>query len=144
MSAEERLDGPVRAISSALGEYRRPLLMVLAVAALLLQFQAVTPAVQTVSIAPTAITASVAGISPTEGSSPTPNPTEGTDYVSATTESSLSRMNLASVHFRSADSKAHVRATMTTVALDTTPDTQSFSTVRIPTPSSKEHSVTAA
>jgi hypothetical protein len=53
-------------------------------------------------------------------------------------------MNLASVHFGSADSKTHAPGTMTTVALDTTPDTQSFSTVRIPTPSSKEHSVTEA
>lgn len=118
--------------------------MVLAVAALLLQFQAVTPAVQTLSIAPTAITASLAGTSPAEGSSPPPNPTERTDYVSATTESSSSRMNLASVHFDSADSKAHVTGTMTTVALDTTLDTQSFSTLRISTPSSKENSVTAA
>jgi hypothetical protein len=118
--------------------------MVLAVAVLLLQFQAVTPAVQTLSIAPTAITAVLAGTSPTEGSSPLPNPTERTDYVSATTESSSSRMNLASVHFDSADSKAHVPGTMTTVALDTTPDTLSFSTLRIPTPSSKENSVTAA
>ena len=118
--------------------------MVLAVAALLLQFQAVTPAVQGFTIAPTTVTASPAGTSPTEGSSPTPNPTERKDYLSATTESSSSRMNLASVHFDSADSKAHVPGTMTTVALDTTPDTQSFSTVRIPTPSSKENSVTAA
>jgi hypothetical protein len=53
-------------------------------------------------------------------------------------------MNLASVHFARADSNTHVPGTMTTVALDTTPDTQSFSTVRIPTPSSKEHSVTEA
>jgi hypothetical protein len=118
--------------------------MVLAVAALLFQFQAVTPAVQTLSIAPTAITASVAAISRADSSSPTPNPTERTDYVSATTESSASRMNLASVHFDSADSRAHVPGTMTTVALDTTPDTQSFSTVRIPMSSSKEHPVTAA
>jgi hypothetical protein len=118
--------------------------MVLAVAALLFQFQAVAPVVQTSSIAPTAITASVAAIAPAESSSPTPNPTEGTDYVSRTTESSASRINLASVHFDSADSKAHVPGTMTTVALNTTPDTQSFSTVRIPMSSSKEHSVTAA
>jgi hypothetical protein len=118
--------------------------MVLAVAALLLQFQAVTPAVQTLSIAPTAIPASVASISPTEGSSSSPNPSERTDYVASTTDSSSSRMNLASVHFDSTDSKTHVPGTMTTVALDTTPDTQSFSTVRIPTSSSKEHSVTAA
>jgi hypothetical protein len=116
--------------------------MVLAVAAFLLQFQAVTPAVEALSTTPT--TATVAGISSIEGSSATPNPNERTDYVSATTESSTSRVNLASVHFASADSKTHVPGAMTTVALDTTPDTQSFSTVRIPTLSSKEHSVTEA
>ena len=118
--------------------------MVLAVAALLLQLQAVNPAVQILSMAPTAITASVVAISPAESTSPTASPVEHTDYVSATTESSSSRMNLTSVHFGSADSKAHLQGTMTTVALDTTADTQSFSTVRIPTSSSEEHSVTAA
>jgi len=116
--------------------------MVLAVAAFLLQFQALTP-VQALSITPAAIAASVAGISSTEGSWATPNPNERADYVSATTDSSTSRMNLASVRFSSADSKTHVPG-MTTVALDTTPDTQSFSTVRIPALSSKEHSVTEA
>jgi hypothetical protein len=118
--------------------------MVLAVAALLLQFQVVTPAVRTLSIAPTAITASVAAISSAQSTSPTASPVDPTDYVLATAESSSSRMNLASVHFDSADSKAHVPRTMTTVALDTTPDTQSFSTVRIPTSSSTEHSITEA
>lgn len=118
--------------------------MVLAVAALLLQFQAVTPAVETFSIVPTAITASVAAISPAESTSPTASPVERTDYVASTTDSSSSRMNLTSVRFDSADSKTHGPATLNTVALDTTPDTQSFSTVRIPTSSSKEHSVTAA
>jgi hypothetical protein len=118
--------------------------MVLAVAALLLQFQVVTPAVETLSIAPTAITASFAAISPAESSSPTASPVERTDYVASSTDSSSSQMNLSFVHFDSADSKAHVPGTMTIVALDTTPDTQSFSTFRIPTSSSKEHPITEA
>lgn len=117
--------------------------MVLAVAALLLQFQLLQPPAQAMSIAPTAINATTLVASPAPGARAT-SPVAQTDYISATTESSSSRMNLASVHLGSADSKTQLHGALTTVALDTTADTQSFSTVRIPTSSSKENSVKEA
>jgi hypothetical protein len=121
--------------------------MVLAVAALLLQFQSFQPPVQTLSFAPTAIATAAAGESPIKSVSPAANSADHMDYVSAATDCSSSRMNLASVHFAgidSLDSEAHLTGQLTTVALDTTSDTQSFSTVRIPTSSSKEDAVKEA
>ncbi len=117
--------------------------MVLAVAALLLQVQSFQPPVQTLSIAPTVIT-TAAGDSGIKSVSPAANSGGQIDYVSATTDSWSSRMNLASVHFASADSKTRLAGRLTTVALETTSDTQSFSTVRIPTSSGKENSVREA
>jgi hypothetical protein len=118
--------------------------MALAVAALLLQFQSFQPPVQTLSIAPTAIATAAAGESPIKSVSPAANSADHLDYVSAATEGSSSRMNLASVHLASVDSLDSKAGQLTTVALDTTSDTQSFSTVRIPTSSPKEDAVKEA
>lgn len=117
--------------------------MVLAVAALLLQFHAFQPAAPTFSAIP-ATTTSVSEVSLATSAPPTAPAATRTDYVAAADESSSARMNLTAVHLDSADSKTHMPGTLTTVALETTPDTQSFSTVRIPTPSSKEYGVKEA
>ena len=117
--------------------------MVLAVAALLLQFHAFQAAAPTFSAIPAATT-SVSEVSPATSASTTAPAATRTDYVASAGESSSARMNLTAVRFDSADSKTHVPGTLTTVSLDTTPDTQSFSTVRIPTPSSKEYGVKEA
>jgi hypothetical protein len=125
-------------------KYRRPLLMVLAVAALLLQFHAFQPVAPASSIAPAPDMSTAAEFSLATSASPTAAATIHADYVASAGESSSARMNLAAVHFDSADSKTHTPATLTAVSLDTTPDTQSFSTVRIPTPSAKEYGVKEA
>jgi hypothetical protein len=118
--------------------------MVLAVAALLLQFHAFQPVAPTTTMIPTANTNSAAEISPaTSASSAAPAATDS-DYVASAGESSSARMNLTAVHFDSADSKTHIPGTLTAVSLDTTPDAQSFSTVRIPRPSSKEYGIKEA
>ncbi|MGA6960149.1 MAG: hypothetical protein WBY38_12115 [Candidatus Acidiferrales bacterium] len=118
--------------------------MVLAVAALLLQFQAFQPPTQTFSVPPMAISASAAGAAPTTSAPHAAIAANHPDYVAASTESSSSRMNLNVVHLVNVDSKTHLTGSLNTVALDTTPDAQSFSTVRIPTPSSQEHSIKEA
>ncbi|MGA7852826.1 MAG: hypothetical protein WCA15_05825 [Candidatus Acidiferrales bacterium] len=117
--------------------------MVLAVAALLLQFHAIQPAAPTFNAIPLAST-SVSEVSLATSAAPAASAAKSADYVTAAGESSSARMNLTAVRFDSADSKTHMPGTLTTVALDTTPDTQSFSTVRIPTPSSKEYGVKEA
>ena len=118
--------------------------MVLAVAALLLQFHAFQPAAPTFSAIPEATTSvSEVSLATSSGIGGVVR-RKSTDYVTSAGESSSARMNLTAVHFDSADSKTHMPGTLTTVSLDTTPDTQSFSTVRIPTPSSKEYGVKEA
>jgi hypothetical protein len=118
--------------------------MVLAVAALLLQFQAFQPPAQALSIAPMATKASTAGAAPATSASLAPVPPKRADYVATSSESSSSRMNLTSVRFDNEDSRTTLPGTLTTVSLNTTPDTQSFSTVRIPTPASKEYGIKEA
>jgi hypothetical protein len=117
--------------------------MVLAVAALLLQFHAFQPAAPTSSMIPSATT-SVSEVSLATSASPSAPAATSTDYVASAGESSSARMNLTAVHLDSADSKTHLPGRLTSVSLDTTPDTQSFSTVRIPTPSSKDYGVKEA
>ena len=121
--------------------------MVLAVAALLLQLHSFVPTAPTsspvlatnnsiIAEAPLASSAAPAASAAT--------PAKHADYVAASGESSSIRMNLTAVHFDGADSKARLQGTLTTVSLDTTADAQSFSTVRIPTPSSKEYGIKEA
>jgi hypothetical protein len=118
--------------------------MVLAVAALLLQFHAFQPVAPTISGTPEATNTTVSGVSLSTAASPSVPSSTPTDYVTSAGESSSAQMNLTAVHFDSADSKTHIPGTLTAVSLDTTPDAQSFSTVRIPTPSSKEYGVKEA
>jgi hypothetical protein len=118
--------------------------MVLAVAALLLQLHAFQPVAPTTSMIPAATTTSVSEVSLATSASHAAAATTAADYVTSASESSAARMNLTAVHFDSADSKTRVPGTLTTVSLDTTPDAQSFSTVRIPTPSSKEYGIKEA
>jgi hypothetical protein len=113
--------------------------MVLAVAALLLQFQSFAPPAQTVSAQMPAIQA--ASVNSFEESAPVssqPTVVAENDYVAANTESSSSRMNLDEVHLVSADSRNQYSGTMKTVSFETPGDAQSFSTVRIPEVPAKE------
>lgn len=118
--------------------------MVLAVAALLLQFHAFQPVAPASSIIPAENTTVASEVSLATSASRAASAATRTDYVTSAGESSSARMNLAAVHFDSTDSKTHLPGTLTPVSLDTTADAQSFSTVRIPTPSSKEYSIKEA
>ncbi|MFZ0520820.1 MAG: hypothetical protein WAL95_07340 [Candidatus Acidiferrales bacterium] len=118
--------------------------MVLAVAALLLQFHSFQPAAPAASIIPAENTTTATEISLKLSAPSAASAAKSADYVTTTGESSSARMNLAAVRFDSADSKTHAPGTLTTVSLDTTPDAQSFSAVRIPTPSSKEYGIKEA
>ena len=74
------LDGPVRAISPALGKYRRPLLMVLAVAACCSSFTLSSQSAPTFSAIPAA-TISVSEVSLATSASTTAPAANRTDYV---------------------------------------------------------------
>ena len=117
--------------------------MVLAVAALLLQFHTIAPPTQPIGVQAPATTA-VAATSFKENSPLNFNPSVEDDYVTATTESSSSRLNLEEVHLVSADSKSQFPGTLKTVAFETSGDAQSFSTVRVAEPAAKENSVKEA
>jgi hypothetical protein len=98
--------------------------MVFAVAALFLQFQAFAPPVQTLAAA-----------------------SYKSDCIVSTSESSSIRMSLDSVHLDNADnsvSKTHTPATLTSIALETPQNSQSFSTVRIPTEQPKQYAIKEA
>jgi hypothetical protein len=60
------------------------------------------------------------------------------DSITASSESSSSRLNLDEVRFANTNSKNETSGTLRTVALETPEDAQSFSTVRIPEVSTKE------
>ena len=112
--------------------------MVFAVAALLLQFQAFAPPVRTLS-------AAASSAAPDTHVRNTPlaahtNP----DAITSTTDSSSMHMNLDSVHLDKEISKAHSAATLATVALETPQNSQSFSTVRIPTEQPQQYSIREA
>ncbi|MGA7915379.1 MAG: hypothetical protein WCA00_09105 [Candidatus Acidiferrales bacterium] len=118
--------------------------MVLAVAALLLQLHSFQPVAPASSAVPAAANSTIAEAPLASNAAPAARPANHADYVAASGESSSIRMNLTAVHFDGADSKARLQGTLTNVSLDTTPDAQSFSTVRIPTPSSKEYEIKEA
>jgi hypothetical protein len=116
--------------------------MVLAVAALLLQFQSFAPPAQAVSAQmPVMHAVSVNSFKSFKESAPVsthpPVVVEG-DFIASTTESSSTHMNLDEVHLVNADSKNEFSSSLKTVAFETPDDAQSFSTVRIPEVSTKE------
>ncbi len=87
--------------------------MVLAVAALLLQFHAFQPVAPTTSMIPADTTNSAAEISLATSALPAAPAAIAPDYVASAGESSSARMNLTAVHFDSADSKTHIPGTLT-------------------------------
>jgi hypothetical protein len=117
--------------------------MVLAVAALLLQFQSFAPPAQTVGAQMPAVQAvSVNSFTSVKESAPVsthpPVPVEE-NFIASTTESSTTHMNLDEVHLVSADSKNQFSSSLKTMAFDTSEDTRSFSTLRLPEPATKEN-----
>ena len=116
--------------------------MVLAVAALLLQFQSFAPPAQAVSAQmPVMRAVSVNSFKSFQESTPvSTNPPLAVeeDFITSTTESSSTHMNLDEVHLVNADSKNEFSSSLKTVAFETPDDAQSFSTVRIPEVSTKE------
>jgi hypothetical protein len=113
--------------------------MVLAVAALLLQFQSFAPPAQAVGAQRPVIRAvSVASFKESAPLSSHPPIAVEEDFIASTTESSSTHMNLDEVHLVGADSKNQFSSSLKTVAFDSSSDAQSFSTVRIPELSAKE------
>jgi hypothetical protein len=117
--------------------------MVLAVAALLFQFQSFASPVQPVSAQIPVIRAvSVNSFESFKESAPvsTPSPVAvAEDTISTATESSSARMNLDEVNLVNADSRNQFSGSLKTVAFETPSDAQSFSTVRISETSAKEN-----
>jgi hypothetical protein len=117
--------------------------MVLAVAALLLQFQSFAPPAQPVGAQmPVKHAVSVDSFKSFKESAPVsshPPVAVEEDVVGSTSESSSTHMNLDEVHLVSANSKNQFSSSLKTVAFETPEDTQSFSTVRIPEVSTKEN-----
>ncbi len=117
--------------------------MVLAVAALLMQFQSFAPPAQP-TYAHTLMAAEVAVNFSKESAPVSPNPLVKQDDITETTESSSIHINLDEVHLVNENSKTQFAGNLQTIALETPEDTQSFSTVRIAEPPTKEHSVKEA
>jgi hypothetical protein len=112
--------------------------MVLAVAALLLQFQAVPTTISNVKVAPQAT--QTFAIQP--GTTSTSHFAAKPAYVTSDDESSSSRLNVASVELVSEDSKP---ASMRPVSFEPSQSTQTFSTIRLPDPkASQENSIERA
>jgi hypothetical protein len=113
--------------------------MVLAVAALLLQFQSFAPPAQAVGAQiPANQAVSVNSLKESAPVSSQPAVAAEPDYIAANTESSSAHMNLEEVNLVSADSRNEFSGALKTVSFETTGDAQSFSTVRLPEPSVKE------
>jgi hypothetical protein len=114
--------------------------MVLAVAALLFQFQSLAPPAQTVGAQMPVIHAvSVNSFQQSAPVSANPSIPVEADYIASTTESSSTQMNLEEVRLVNADSRNQFSSSLKTVAFETPGDAQSFSTVRIPEVSAKEN-----
>jgi hypothetical protein len=116
--------------------------MVLAVAALLLQFQSFAPPAQAVGAQMPVIHAvsvnSFASFKERAPVSTHPPVAANDDFITSTSESSSTHMNLDEVRLVTADSKNQFSSSLKTVAFETPEDAQSFSTVRIPEVSTKE------
>jgi hypothetical protein len=114
--------------------------MVLAVAALVLQFQSFALPAQPVGAQMPVIHAvSVNSLKEsTPVSSHAPVAAEE-NYIAATTESSSTHMNVEEVRLVNADSRNQFSTSLKTVAFESSGDAQSFSTVRIPEVPTKEN-----
>jgi hypothetical protein len=107
--------------------------MILAVAALLFQFQSVPASISSVQVFPATVVQPRASAL---AASPKP------DYVTSETESSSTRLNVALVELVSENSKS---ASLRPVSFDPSQETQTFSTIRISDPnSSKENAIERA
>jgi hypothetical protein len=107
--------------------------MILAVAALLFQFQSVPASISSVKSFPAA-----AAQPRFSASAVSPKP----DYVTSDTESSSTRLNVASVELVSENSKS---SSLRPVSFNPGQETQTLSTIRIPEPnSSKENAIERA
>jgi hypothetical protein len=114
--------------------------MVLAVAALLLQFQSFAPPAQSVGAQMPVIKAvSFNSVKESAPLSSHPPVTLEEDSIASTTESSSTHINLDEVHLVNADSKNQFSSSLKTLAFESSNDTQSFSTVRVPEVSTKEN-----
>jgi hypothetical protein len=116
--------------------------MVLAVAALLLQFQSfASPARPVGAQMPVIHAVSVNSFTDFKERAPvsTHSAVAVEDSISTATESSSSRINLDEVHLVNADSRNQFSSSLKTVAFESSSDAQSFSTVRISEPATKEN-----
>ena len=112
--------------------------MILAVATLLLQFQAVPAAISSGSNTATNSQTSTLALAAAASPAPAAKPI----YVTSETESSSSRMNVASVELVSENSKP---GAVKPVSFDTAQEGQTLSTMRIPeSQSSKENAIERA
>ena len=109
--------------------------MVLAVAALLLQFQSFAPPAQAVGAQMPVIKAVRDSFESVKESAPLnshPPVAVEEDSIISTTESSSTHMNLDEVHLVGADSKNQFSSSVKTVAFESSEDARSFSAVRFP------------
>jgi hypothetical protein len=114
--------------------------MVLAVAALVLQFQSFALPAQPVGAQMPVIHAvSVNSFKESAPVSSHPPVAAEENYIAATTESSSTHMNIEEVHLVNADSRNQFSTSLNTVAFESSGDAQSFSTVRIPEVPTKEN-----
>ena len=114
--------------------------MVLAVAALLLQFQAFASPAQPVGAQmPVMQAVSVNSFKESAPVSTPPPVAVEEDFISTANDSSSTRMNLDEVHLVDADSRNEFSSSLKTVAFESSSDAQSFSTVRISEPDTKEN-----
>lgn len=112
--------------------------MILAVATLLLQFQAVPAAISSGSNTATNSQTSTLALAAAASPAPAAKPI----YVTSETESSSSRMNVASVELVSENSKP---GAVRPISFDTAQEGQTLSTIRIPeAQSSKENAIERA
>ena len=112
--------------------------MILAVAAMLFQFQAVPATISSVETIPTVAQTSAA----TQGSASMPSASPAPVYLTSETESSSTRMNVASVELVSENSKT---ASIRPASFDPPQNTQTLSTIHIAPPaSSKENAIERA
>jgi hypothetical protein len=117
--------------------------MVLAVAALLFQFQSFAPPAQTVGAQmPVIHEVTLNTFQSFKESAPvsTHSPVAAAeDSIATASESSSIHMNLDEVHLPNADSRNQFSSSLKTVAFESSSDAQSFSTVRLPEPTAKEN-----
>jgi len=112
--------------------------MILAVAALLFQFQSVPATISSIKTIPVSTLPSSA----TPNSATVPGSSLKPVYISSETESSSTRMNVASVELVSENSKS---ASIRPVSFDSLQETQTLSTIHIPPPASpKENAIERA